>query len=107
MLDRGESLPGFGHRLYPSGDPRAQILLALLPENRRRRQLLETIQGVSGLRPTIDYALLELSRSLRLPTTAALVVFAAGRTTGWIAHALEQNGQGQLIRPRARSTVAR
>lgn len=103
ILDRGESLPGFGHRLYPSGDPRAHALLELLPANRRRRQLIETVEKVSGLRPTIDYALLELAHALRLPSSAAQIIFAAGRTTGWIAHALEQNAHGHLIRPRARS----
>jgi citrate synthase len=107
MLDRGEMLPGFGHRLYPSGDPRAEALLKLLPSNRPRSDLLEAIEKISGLRPNVDYAFFALTRALRLPVRAAQILFATGRTTGWIAHALEQNAQGHLIRPRARSASVR
>jgi citrate synthase len=42
-----------------------------------------------------------LGRRLGLPTGAAGGIFAAGRAAGWIAHALEQRGDGRLIRPRA------
>jgi citrate synthase len=102
MLTRGEKIPGFGHRLYPDGDPRAVALLAEMPKNDRREHLMRTVERVCALRPTIDFALLEMTRSLRLPPSAAISIFAAGRTAGWIAHALEQNEHGHLIRPRAR-----
>jgi citrate synthase len=38
---------------------------------------------------------------LRLPAGAPLMLFALGRTIGWLGHAIEQYGIGQLIRPRA------
>ncbi|CAG9219648.1 Citrate synthase (si) [Burkholderia vietnamiensis] len=43
-----------------------------------------------------------LERTLALPAGAAFTLFAAGRTAGWIAHAIEQYADGKLIRPRAR-----
>jgi citrate synthase len=52
--------------------------------------------------PNLDFALAALARALRLPQGAPLMLFAIGRTLGWIAHALEQYAGRQLIRPRAR-----
>ena len=49
----------------------------------------------------------ELRRVLRLPAGSPLVLFAVGRTIGWIGHAIEQYATGQLIRPRARYTGQR
>jgi citrate synthase len=53
-------------------------------------------------RPNIDFALVALARVLRLPPGAPLMLFAIGRTIGWIGHAIEQYATGQLIRPRAK-----
>ena len=55
-----------------------------------------------GARPTVDFALAAIERVLGLPRGAAFTLFAAGRVTGWIAHAMEQTADGRLIRPRAR-----
>lgn len=92
---------GFGHPLYPQGDPRSQALLQCLPPEQRRQRLLDDVHAQTGLRPSLDYALVAVQRALRLPAGAAFVLFALGRTVGWIAHALEQRASGQLIRPRA------
>jgi len=46
--------------------------------------------------------LLVMQRALGLPEDAPFIVFAAGRTVGWLAHALEQQATGGLLRPRAR-----
>jgi len=100
-LDRGERLPGFGHRLYPDGDPRATALLAALRPGPWWRDLFAAAEELTGLRPNIDTALVALERVQRLPAGSALAIFAAGRTAGWIAHALEQRQDGRLIRPRA------
>ena len=56
---------------------------------------------LTGKAPGIDFALVAMRRYLGLPEGAAFCVFALGRAVGWIAHALEQRRQGQLIRPRA------
>jgi len=106
---RGDDLPGFGHALYPQGDPRGAELLARARERHagtREMAALENLilatEDVSGLRPNIDFMLAALCHLNRLPATPALVMFAAGRLAGWLAHALEQQAQGRLIRPRAR-----
>ena len=108
-LRRGESLDGFGHPLYPNGDPRAAALMRSLSELRPRsvevrfvQRVVETVRSAIREQPNLDFALAALARALRLPAGAPLVLFAIGRTLGWIAHALEQYAAGQLIRPRAR-----
>ena len=100
-LRRGEALPGFGHPLYPAGDPRAAFLLARLPADRLRTRLLAAVERQAGLAPNVDFALAGLVRALRLPAERGLTLFALARSVGWIAHALEQTGEGKLIRPRA------
>lgn len=100
-LARGEMLPGFGHRLYPEGDPRAAALLAVLGPGAPWIGLIEAAATLTGLSPTIDVALAALEQSLPLPFGGGLGLFALGRTVGWIAHALEQRAEGRLIRPRA------
>jgi citrate synthase len=107
MLRRGETVPGFGHPLYPDGDPRAEMLLRLTEESRngvvwrRVRGLAKKGQEVLGLHPTLDFGLAAVSLAYRLPEHAPIILFALGRTVGWIAHAIEQYSSGQLIRPRA------
>ncbi|WP_421361678.1 citrate/2-methylcitrate synthase [Agrobacterium rosae] len=101
-LRRGDGLPGFEHPLYPGGDPRAAALLPLLGPNEKRQSLIETVAETTGKLPTVDVALVSIRRELGLPPGAALALFAAGRTVGWIAHALEQFQEKKLIRPRAR-----
>ena len=100
-LARGEALPGFGHRLYPAGDPRAVALLAAYPPPPAWRAMIDAAIALTGLHPTIDVALAMLEQSLPLPPGGGFALFATGRTVGWIAHALEQRTDGRLIRPRA------
>ncbi|MEK8049764.1 citrate synthase family protein [Ideonella sp. DXS22W] len=92
---------GFGHPLYPQGDPRARHLLERLPPHPPVTRLLREVQAQTGWAPTVDFALVALRHALGLPEGAAFALFAIGRTVGWIAHALEQRAQGRLIRPRA------
>ena len=110
-LRRGERIPGFGHSLYPDGDPRGAGLLDLTTEAyptslavRRSGMVAEEILHLMGTGPTIDFALATLARTLSLPSGAAVALFGLGRTVGWIAHATEQYRSNTLIRPRARYT---
>ncbi|MDB5361608.1 MAG: hypothetical protein JWO51_2905 [Rhodospirillales bacterium] len=101
-VSRGETVPGFDHPLYPAGDPRGAALLALAEPDELTAGLVRAVADLTGQLPTLDVGLVALSRQLRLPAGAAGALFAIGRTTGWLAHALEQAGQNRLIRPRAR-----
>lgn len=104
-LRRGEPIDGFGHPLYPDGDPRATLLLEMLPKSKEltfARALAEAATNVIGEQPTVDFALVAVERALALPRGAALTLFAIGRTIGWIAHAIEQYGHDAMIRPRAK-----
>ena len=108
-LRGGATIPGFGHVLYPEGDPRARHLLALLNQYdpngasvQAANELCAAVYDALGLHPTIDFALAALAAALDAPPHSPLALFALGRTAGWIAHAGEQYALDQLIRPRAR-----
>ena len=108
-LRRGEHIPGFGHSLYPHGDPRAKVLLNLLAEAYPKLPEIEFVfalaQRVATMidqQPNVDFALAALAYVAHLPSGAPLTLFALGRAVGWIGHAMEQYSSGALIRPRAR-----
>lgn len=108
---QGEDLPGFGHALYPNGDPRAAELLARLrarhadsPGMRGLEAIISATGDINGQRPNVDFTLAAICHLNALPAAPALVMFASARLAGWLAHALEQQAQGRLIRPRASYT---
>ena len=108
-LGRGESIHGFGHPLYRDGDPRARLLLDLLGERypksaeyRFVQELAAAAESATGERPNLDFGLAAVARVLTLPPGSPLMLFAIGRSVGWIGHAIEQYATGQLIRPRAK-----
>ncbi|MEH6410404.1 MAG: citrate synthase family protein [Hyphomonas sp.] len=101
-LDEGRALPGFGHPLYPGGDPRAKELMS-------RFQPTGTISAVeaaaaqeAGQAPNVDFAIAAMMQRFALPADVAFTLFAIGRCIGWLGHAMEQIETGSLIRPRAR-----
>lgn len=104
LVERDGELPGFGHPLYPEGDPRAAALLERSkpsPARRRSQKFIDVVEQDLAMRPNLDLGLVTLCRSLGAPSQAPWTVFALGRTAGWVAHALEQYGSRALIRPRA------
>jgi citrate synthase len=112
-LRLGEELPGFGHALYPEGDPRGAALLACadalsggsgraVAALRQAHAVAAAARRLTGARPNVDFGLVALCRRLDLPPGSPLAIFLVGRTIGWIAHALEQYASPRLIRPRAR-----
>jgi citrate synthase len=109
-LRRGESLPGFGHPLYPAGDPRAALLLKMAEAGGNKeawrlvRHLAMAGSKLLQARPNLDFGLVAVARTYGLPDHSPLVLFALGRTIGWIGHAIEQYASGEMIRPRARYT---
>jgi citrate synthase len=108
-LARGEQVPGFGHPLYPTGDPRGALLIELAQNQGARTEsartafaLLEAMARGGHPAATLDAGLVVLCHSLALPRGTAATLFALGRTAGWVAHALEQRTAGHVLRPRAR-----
>ncbi|MEM6995897.1 MAG: citrate/2-methylcitrate synthase, partial [Myxococcota bacterium] len=104
-LRRGDHIPGFGHPLYPDGDPRAATLLARRGRGKggaRIEAFIAAGRRLLGAEPTLDLGLVALCRALGLPADAPLALFAVGRLVGWIAHAIEQYASEPTIRPRAR-----
>ena len=100
-LSLGRHISGFGHPLYPSGDPRAKALMQQFPLPAEYAELCHIVEQEIGELPNIDFALSALTRVYGLPREAPLILFALGRCVGWLAHALEQVTTGQPIRPRA------
>ena len=101
-LAQGQRLPGFGHPLYPDGDPRAIALFAHFKPGAIFAELRAAIEDLTGERPNVDFALSAMADACNLPPAAPFTIFAIARSVGWIAHVLEQLTTGSLIRPRAR-----
>ncbi|MEA2237258.1 MAG: citrate synthase [Thermoanaerobaculia bacterium] len=108
-LRRGEPIYGFGHPLYANGDPRAALLMEMLGRRFAKsaeltfaRSVAKAGEELTGDKPTIDFALVAVARTLKLPRGAALTLFALGRSIGWIGHAIEQYANDEMIRPRAK-----
>jgi citrate synthase len=106
---RGDEVPGFGHPLYPAGDPRAALLLATALEHAPKSPKVRTVQAIAeAVReagrepPSLDLGLAAIGAALGLPPRTSVAMFAIGRTAGWLAHCFEQRAAGFLLRPRAR-----
>jgi len=99
------ALPGFGHELYPEGDPRGGELLRRAGAA-RGDPAVAAVVGLArdelGLEPTLDVGLVAIARAHRLPDAAPFCLFALGRSAGWAAHAMEAAADARLIRPRSR-----
>ncbi|AZO21258.1 citrate synthase [Mesorhizobium sp. M1E.F.Ca.ET.045.02.1.1] len=101
-LAHDRPLPGFGHQLYPEGDPRAEAMFSGFKIDAGLLRLRDAALAATGMPPNIDFALAALTRGLRLPADAPFRLFALGRSVGWTAHAIEQVTSNRPIRPRAR-----
>lgn len=108
-LGRGEHLPGFGHPLYPDGDPRCAPLMALAEGLAPRNPIVSDARDLAAAaadagyqRPNLDLGLVAAAAALGLGASSSIGLFALGRAAGWMAHALEQQAAGWLLRPRLR-----
>jgi citrate synthase len=112
-LNRGERLMGFGHRVYRTRDPRADVLkrvVASLPASSGRLALAQALEGrilqrLAAEKPdrkldtNVEYYTAILLEALGVPRGLFTAMFASGRVTGWIAHAREQLATNRLVRP--------
>ena len=101
-FDQEGRLAGFGHSLYPDGDPRAAALLEAADLPRELSLLVETGERVTGAKASFDLALSLIVRRFNLPRDGAFDLFAVGRTAGLLAHAMDQLLEGAPLRARLR-----
>ncbi len=129
-LENKEKVMGFGHRVYKTWDPRAVILRALskefwekeesgdidkIPDQEHEEHrgdidnifemtemLTDYIIKTKNIYPNVDLYSAGLLHVLGIPTPLFTPLFAASRSAGWVAHALEQLKDNKLIRPRLR-----
>jgi citrate synthase len=117
-LAAGERLMGFGHRVFRLGDPRAQVLRTTIerladrlgPGSGRLAFAAEVERAVGAafarlkpgrppLQPNVEINAALLLDAVGLPRDAFTPVFAVARGAGWLAHAMEQQREGRLVRP--------
>jgi citrate synthase len=111
MLAQKKKVPGFGHRVYHTEDPRATHLRVLSEELGRRtghtdmylmsRLVEDAIKQAKQLNANVDFYSASTYYSLGIPVDLFTPVFAISRMSGWTAHVLEQYQNNRLIRPRA------
>ncbi len=109
-------VPGFGHRVYHTIDPRATHLSALSEEIGKRTghvdlyntsKLIEQhMKLTKNLNANVDFYSASTYYSLGIPIDLFTPIFAVSRMSGWTAHVLEQYRNNRLIRPRADYTGA-
>ena len=110
-LAKKEKIPGFGHRVYHTEDPRATHLRrmskALGAEAGEPRwyamseRIEALVKGEKKLNPNVDFYSASTYHTLGIPISLFTPIFAVSRVSGWTAHVLEQLANNRLIRPRA------
>jgi citrate synthase len=110
-LARKEKIPGFGHRVYRTMDPRAIHLRQMSRDLGRRvgqphwYEMSERIEAIvrseKQLNPNVDFYSASTYHALGIGVDLFTPIFAVSRASGWTAHVLEQLSNNRLIRPRA------
>ena len=111
MFAKKIKIPGFGHRVYRTEDPRAthlRVMSEALGKSTGHEDLYlmssrveETVKGEKKLNPNVDFYSASTYYSLGIPIDLFTPIFAVSRMAGWTAHVLEQYHNNRLIRPRA------
>ncbi len=104
-------IPGFGHRVYHTLDPRATSLKGMAKELGERtghvelyqisKQIEQYMKEAKNLNANVDFYSASTYYSLGIPVDLFTPIFAVSRMSGWTAHILEQYANNRLIRPRA------
>ena len=110
-LARKEKIPGFGHRVYTTEDPRATHLRQMSQDLGKRagstawfdmsQRIEALVKGEKKLNPNVDFYSASTYYTLGIPVDLYTPIFAVSRMSGWTAHVLEQYANNRLIRPRA------
>jgi citrate synthase len=109
-LARKVKIPGFGHRVYRTEDPRATHLRKMSKELGERagntrwydmsRRIEQLVTGEKKLYPNVDFYSASTYYTLGIAIDLFTPIFAVSRVSGWTAHCLEQYANNRLIRPR-------
>ncbi len=109
MLNEGQRIMGFGHRVYKVEDPRARLLrkwarlLCHRADLHGLNEIGERVEQIvldrKGIYPNVDFYSALVQHALGLPREFFTAVFAGARTAGWLAHIVEQYNDNRLIRP--------
>jgi citrate synthase len=110
-LARKEKIPGFGHRVYHTEDPRATHLRQMSKDLGQRagmpiwyemsQRIEALVKAEKKLNPNVDFYSASTYHALGIATDLFTPIFAVSRISGWTAHVLEQYANNRLIRPRA------
>jgi len=110
-LARKEKIPGFGHRVYHTEDPRATHLREMSKDLGQRsgqtiwyemsQRIEALVKAEKKLNPNVDFYSASTYHALGIATDLFTPIFAVSRISGWTAHVLEQYANNRLIRPRA------
>jgi citrate synthase len=113
-LARKEKIPGFGHRVYHTEDPRATHLRQMSKDLGQRagqpiwyemsQKIEALVKAEKKLNPNVDFYSASTYYALGIPIDLFTPIFAVSRVSGWTAHVLEQYANNRLIRPRAEYT---
>ena len=113
-LAKKEKIPGFGHRVYRTEDPRATHLRQMSRDLGVRagttawydmsQRIEALVKGEKKLNPNVDFYSASVYYTLGIPIDLYTPIFAVSRMSGWTAHVLEQYANNRLIRPRAEYT---
>lgn len=114
VLDRGERLMGFGHRVYRAEDPRARVLRATARRlGAERFEVAEALEAAAleqlrqrkpdrVLATNVEFWSAVVLDFAQVSADMFTAMFACARLAGWSAHILEQKRLGRLVRPSAR-----
>jgi 2-methylcitrate synthase len=110
-LARKEKIPGFGHRVYHTEDPRATHLREMSRDLGQRagqpiwyemsQRIEALVKSEKKLNPNVDFYSASTYHALGVDIDLFTPIFAVSRVSGWTAHVLEQYANNRLIRPRA------
>jgi len=111
MLAQKKKIPGFGHRVYHTEDPRATHLRTMSRDlgtssgqpkwYEMSQRIEEFVKAEKKLNANVDFYSASTYHNLGIDVDLFTPVFAASRISGWAAHVIEQLDDNRLIRPRA------
>lgn len=109
MLSSGQKVPGFGHRVYRTFDPRATFLRKMSRQlgedagNPRwyemSERLIPIVKETKNKDPNVDFFSASAYYTMGIPIDLFTPIFAVARVTGWTAHVMEQHRNNRIIRP--------